>query len=169
MIIRYLTVALAAMGFCMIAGAEEVKFLSEADHKELLSSYQKQLAKQKAAPLDEPKIVQKKKRDIIAESTILTNNGEWTIVPKGAVIYMPEHLTQHIVAVPQGNLLQWGDFLQKNRRWLKTQELSRSQANGKEPLSDALREQMVIQRVVVVAVMARRPTATKLDLTEFNK
>lgn len=69
-------------------------------------------------PLDElavePAIVKPPKRKVaslVERSTVINFDGYWTIVPKGAVLFIPEGLESRVGGQPSGRLLPWADFL----------------------------------------------------------
>lgn len=77
-------------------------------------------------------------RDLIKESTVLCYRGFLTLVPKQAVIHLPERLKDRFEIRPGIKVQSWADFYQANRGWIKTVEVSRAQAMGHAPLSEEL-------------------------------
>ncbi len=69
-------------------------------------------------------------QSIIGESTILHDGRNWTLVPKGAVLFLPDSLKARIDKQPVGSLLSWSEFLVKNHGWITTNEVSFDQAAG---------------------------------------
>ena len=93
----------------------------------------------------------------LKSSTLLAFNGHWTLVPKRAVIHIPEALQSRIVTKPSGKLLPWTEFLALNRGWLHTQNVAMSDARGETELSPAVCEAYRATGRVVVAVHQRGP------------
>jgi hypothetical protein len=86
----------------------------------------------------------------LGRSTVLAQGAYWTIVPKGAVIHVPDNFRARVGAEPKGTLLRWKDFSIRNRGWIHTQPVSFSQAAGKTPLSqETLDHNKKLARVVV--------------------
>lgn len=96
-------------------------------------------------------------QSILAESIILSDGSNWTIVPQGAVVHVPEKLKSRINATPSGGLLSWADFLTRNRGWVTTCEVSIAQASAKESLPAERIEFWAKQDKVVVTVHQRGP------------
>mgnify|MGYP001817507175 CR=1 FL=1 len=90
-------------------------------------------------------------------STLLAFNGNWTLVPKTAVIHIPESLQSRIVTEPTGKLLPWREFFALNRGWLHTQNVALSDARGETELSPAVCLAYRATGRVVVAVHKRGP------------
>lgn len=96
-------------------------------------------------------------QSIIKQSMILHDGTNWTLVPKGAVIFLPEAMKKRVDVKPTGTLVGWLDFIAKNRAWITTHDISFDQAAGKKPLQP---EQVAFwpkQEKVVVAVHQRGP------------
>jgi hypothetical protein len=105
----------------------------------------------------ETKVARPADQSIIAQSTILSDGTNWTLVPKGAVLFVPEKLKTRISDQPSGTLLSWSDFLVNNHNWITPCEISIEQATGKTPLSANRSAFWVKQEKIVVAVHQRGP------------
>lgn len=105
----------------------------------------------------EAKVERPDNQSIIAQSTVLHDGSRWTIVPNGAVVFIPEQMKSRVGATPSGELLAWSDFLALNRAWISTCEVSFEQASGKEPLAAERTEFWAKQDKVVIAVHQRGP------------
>lgn len=120
-------------------------------HEDLIQK-KKELAKKTAevvAPDEAPPIVVKKK-SLIGSSTLLTNNGQWTLVPKGSVLHIPENLKSKIVTAPSGKLIEWKTFLRKNHGWIHIHTVKMTQAQGKEKVSqDAIKAYKTMGKIVI--------------------
>jgi hypothetical protein len=73
-------------------------------------------------------------QSIIKQSVILHDGTYWTLVPKGAVIFLPDARKNRVGVKPAGSLLSWTAFLAKNQAWITTNDVSFEQATGKKPL-----------------------------------
>jgi hypothetical protein len=88
--------------------------------------------------------------DFLKRSTILSYRGNWTIVPKNAVMHIPASLQDRIVDKPEGALIPWAGFCLKNRGWLHLQKVRMSDARGDTTLSEgAFQAHQSLGRVVV--------------------
>jgi hypothetical protein len=105
----------------------------------------------------EVKVARPADESIIAQSTILSDGTNWTIVPNGAVLFVPEKLKTRISTQPSGGLLAWSDFLVRSRGWITTCEVSIDQATGKDSLPAERGAFWAKQDKIVVAVHQRGP------------
>ncbi len=96
-------------------------------------------------------------QSIVKQSMILHDGKNWTLVPKGAVIFVPTVLKDRVDVKPLGNLLAFNDFLTANRAWITTNEVSFNQAAGTEPLSAERTAFWAKQDKVVIAVHQSGP------------
>lgn len=95
--------------------------------------------------------------DLISRSEILCFNGQATLVPKRAVIHIPKSLAARIAMQEGSRILPWQDFLVANRGWITTVNISRAQAEGNEPLSEATLKSFEKETRVVVATYEEGP------------
>lgn len=93
----------------------------------------------------------------LKSSTLLAFNGNWTLVPKHAVIHIPESLQSRIVTQPSGKLLSWREFLTLNRGWIHLQNVTLSDARGETAVSPAALKASRATGRVVVAVCEGGP------------
>ena len=91
-------------------------------------------------------------QSIIAQSQILHDGKHWTLVPKGAVLFIPARKSENVGARPVGTLLQWREFLTRNPEWISTQETTFDQASGEVPFAEEKVEFWKKQDRVIVAV-----------------
>ncbi len=91
-------------------------------------------------------------QSIIAQSEILHDGTNWTIVPKGAVLFVPEKRNAYLNARPVGMLLEWREFLAKNPAWLSTHETTFNQAAGKDPIAEEKTDFWKTQDRIIIAV-----------------
>lgn len=108
------------------------------------------------------KVERPAEQSIIKQSVILHDGQNWTIVPKGAVIFSPEALKARMDVKPVGTLLPWKDFLAKNVGWITTNEVSFDQAAGNDPLPAARVAFWAKQDKIVVAVHQNGPISVNV-------
>ena len=91
--------------------------------------------------------------DLLTRSTIISYRGNWTIVPKNAVMFIPPAYEKRIVAEPEGTLLPWSEFYLMNRGWIHCQTVRMSDARGETNLNEgALAAHQSLGRVVVAVL-----------------
>lgn len=122
----------------------------------------KPLAKLQEPAKDQAKIVQPNEQSIIKQSAILHDGVNWTIVPKGAVVFLPSALKSRVDVKPVGMLLSWSDFLTKNRAWITTNEVSFDQAAGAIPLAAEKVAFWSKQDKIVIATHQSGPISVKI-------
>ena len=83
---------------------------------------------------DGPNVRRPEAQSIIKQSLVLNDGKNWTLIPKGAVIFLPEAMKSRVDAKPSGTLLGWLDFLTRNQAWITTNDISFDQAAGRKPL-----------------------------------
>ena len=98
------------------------------------------------------KVARPQNQSIVKQSTILSDGKSWTLVPKGALVHVPERLKPRVDNPPAGQLLPWLDFLAMNRAWVTTNEVTFQQAKGDEPIPAECTTAWAKQDKVVVAV-----------------
>ncbi len=111
------------------------------------------------------KVERPAEQSIIMQSVILHDGQNWTIVPKGAVIFTPEALKARMDVKPVGALLAWKDFLAKNFGWITTNEVTFDQAAGNDPLPAARVAFWAKQDKIVVAVHQNGPISVNVAKT----
>ncbi len=113
-------------------------------------------------PGEEAKVVREETPSIIADSTILHDGKNWTLVPKGAVVHTPKALRERLNKKPVGILLPWQDFLTRNRTWIVSHEVSFDQAAGTETIPAEHCSAWKKQEKLVVAVHNQGPISVQL-------
>ena len=101
-------------------------------------------------------------QSIIKESMILHDGINWTLVPKGAVVFIPTPMKGRVDVKPVGTLLSWADFLVKNRSWITTTDISFDQAAGNQPLPAERATFWAKQDKIVVAVHQSGPISVRI-------
>jgi hypothetical protein len=101
--------------------------------------------------------------NLLSQSTILCYGGSLTLVPKRAVLQYPEKYADRLKAVPGAKVLLFADFYATNQNWITSFEVSRAQAEGKEPLPEGAHEQMTKTGNLVVATFHGNPVGLAPD------
>ena len=96
-------------------------------------------------------------RDLIKESTVLHYRGFLTLVPKRAVVHMPENLEDRMKIGEKVQVQSWSDFFKGNRGWIRTLEVTRDQAMGLAPIDEATVTALRESTQVVVATFKGGP------------
>jgi hypothetical protein len=112
---------------------------------------------------DEVKVARPVNQSIVKESTILHDGRNWTMVPNGAVVHLPESMKSHVNVKPVGTLLPWADFLAKNQSWITTDEVSFDQAAGNEELPAERAISWTKHDKIVVAVHQHGPISVRVE------
>lgn len=112
---------------------------------------------------DEAKVTRPEDESIVKQSVILHDGKNWTLVPKGAVVYMPEAMKARVDAKPVGTLLSFLEFTTRNRSWITTNEVSFNQAAGTETLPAERADFWSKQDKVVIAVHQGGPISVKVS------
>ncbi|MCG8601765.1 MAG: hypothetical protein MI807_16615 [Verrucomicrobiales bacterium] len=86
--------------------------------------------------IDEDPSLQNTKRDLISSSTIISFNGLLTLVPKRSVLVIPEKLSSRIGEKENVKVVNFRDFMVRNRGWIRTMEVTRPQALGHVPFEE---------------------------------
>lgn len=131
-------------------------------HDELIQKHQKSvsenpLAHMKITPNEAVDPTTVKPVDILASSDILSFGGLATLVPKQAILCIPAQYQTRIKLAPGSKIVSWSDFYAANRGWIKTMEVSRTQAEGKEPFDEKTAESLSKSSMVVVATYKTGP------------
>ncbi|MBC8128540.1 MAG: hypothetical protein H8M99_15480 [Gloeobacteraceae cyanobacterium ES-bin-144] len=111
----------------------------------------------------EEKVARPENQSIVKQSTILHDGQNWTLVPIGSVVFIPEALKSRVNVKPLGTLLSWTDFLTKNRSWITTNEVSFDQAAGNEAIPSERSAFWAKQDKIVVAVHQFGPISVRIS------
>lgn len=98
----------------------------------------------------ETRTVARASDDVLTSSQILAANGQWTLVPKNAIVHVPKNLSRYVVEAPAGKMIPWTDFLIANRSWLNNLEITMDEASGKTPIKPVLVQSWATQGKIVV-------------------
>lgn len=106
-------------------------------------------------PIDEADVA--KRVSIVSRSEIIHRGPLVTLIPKRSVLHLPDGLRGVKGKVLGKKLVNWGEFYKANRSWIDTVEVTRAQAEGREPLSDELTKSFEKRTKAVVAVLQGGP------------
>lgn len=110
----------------------------------------------------EAKVARPNNQSLIKQSTILHDGHNWTLIPNGAVVFLPAALKARVNAAPVGTLLPWLEFLAKNPGWITTTPVSFDQAVGNEPLTAEAVAFWAKQDKIVIAVHQSGPISVRV-------
>ncbi len=113
----------------------------------------------------ENQIARPTEQSIIRDSTILNDGKNWTIIPRGAIVYLPEALKAKTTGKPVGTLLPFIDFVSRNPSWITTNEVTFDQAAGNEALPPTKIAFWAKQDKLVIAVHLRGPISVQIPKT----
>lgn len=110
-------------------------------------------------------------QDIISQSDVICFGGYATLVPKRAILQIPNNLKDRIHIQPGFKIQSWIDFYAANRGWITAVEVSRVQAEGNKPISQETHKQMVKSGNLIVATYQGGPISVLplKDPEESNK
>ncbi len=154
------TLLLLALASSALAGQPVLARITPA----ALAKIQQQspMAGLESTPASATQVARPDNQSIIKGSIILHDGKNWTLVPKGAVLFMPDALKSRVDAKPVGTLLPWAGFLTKNISWLTTNETTFDQAAGNEALPAERAEFWAKQDKIVVAVHQNGPISVNV-------
>ena len=95
--------------------------------------------------------------NLLESSDIICYNGLATLVPKRAILAVPEKLQDRLKMQPGARIVGWLEFLEANRGWINTVEVSRVQAEGNEALAEETTERIGKSTNLVVATFMTGP------------
>lgn len=96
--------------------------------------------------------------NLLENSDLITFNGQTTLVPKNALVLVPQKYTARINKHQTGaKIVNWLDFYGQNRGWISTVEVTFAQARGAEPVSPEVLETLGKSGNMIVAVLKGGP------------
>ena len=146
---------------CVAAAAADVEMRDAVRHEDLAKiagQLQENDPMAKLAPSegDDPAKVNQP-GNLIDQSDLLCFGGFATLVPKRAILHVPESLKDRLQIQPDARILGWAEFYERNRGWLTTVEVSRVQAEGNEPLAEETSDRVSKSLGIVVATYQNGP------------
>lgn len=105
--------------------------------------------------------------DIYENSEVLIYGDYHTIVPKGALIYIPPTFKKRISKgpQPQSQLVWWPEFYSKNRGWITHREITIEQVEGRGTFPEDVVEVILTDHKVVVATHEQGPVTCLTPLS----
>lgn len=110
----------------------------------------------RALPSQDPSTLERPE-NLLSRAQILCSGGALTLVPKRAVLQYPEKYADRLKPVAGAKVLSFPDFYAANRNWITTFEVSRAQAEGREPLAKDAKASMVKSGSLVIATYRGNP------------
>lgn len=111
--------------------------------------------------------------NLLDNSELITFNGNTTLVPKNAIIRIPEKYKARVNNhKPGSKILSWVDFLRLNRGWISTIEVSFTQAKGLATVSGKEMDTLEESGNLIVAVLKNGPISVlplKTDTDDAEK
>jgi hypothetical protein len=96
--------------------------------------------------------------NLLENSDILSFNGLTTLVPKSALVLVPEKFKATVNNHQAGSkIVSWLDFYSVNRGWISTVEVTFAQARGEEPVSPETLATLGESGNMIVAVLKGGP------------
>ncbi|MGB6220236.1 hypothetical protein [Haloferula sp.] len=117
---------------------------------------------------EEPRVARPSNESIIKQSMILSDGTNWTLIPRGAVLHLPEAHQGKIGGRPVGNLLSWKQFVTVNRSWVSAEEITLRQAEGVQQLDDRRTAFWPKQDKIIVAVHLGGPISVVAPTKETD-
>lgn len=101
--------------------------------------------------------------DLAANSEFITFNGDSTLIPKRAIIHLPEASKKNVVQTATGKVLSWLEFSAKYPALVTRVDVTIKHASGQESLDPKVMESFAKDTRIVVAVLSGSPisVATK--------
>lgn len=96
-------------------------------------------------------------QSLLARSEVLCRGEFATLVPKQAVLCLPES-HRGLTGLREGvRLISWDQFFNMNRSWIRTYEVSRNQAEGLEPLPEETVQMFQDAEQIIIATYQSGP------------
>lgn len=105
---------------------------------------------------------------LLSQSETLCYNGNWTFVPKGAVLAYGADMKSRLNAKVSGKFLPFPEFLRRNPSWLKTLEVSIEEARGEKSLESETFERIQNTMKVLVTVNEGCPVSTYIQKSDSS-
>ncbi|MBC7980491.1 MAG: hypothetical protein H7Y36_08015 [Armatimonadetes bacterium] len=105
--------------------------------------------------------------NLLENSDVISFNGQTTLVPKNALVFIPAKFSDRINKHPQGaEVVGWLDFFSHNQGWISTVEVSFAQARGDEPVDPEVLQLKGKSGNLIVAVLKSGPISVMPPKTE---
>jgi len=106
---------------------------------------------------------------LLASSDIICFGGKAVLVPKRAILQLPDKLKERLKMVAGAQFLSWADFYAMNRGWITTVEVSRIQAEGNLEIDKETQKRISESTNLIVATYLTGPISVlplKAPVTE---
>ncbi len=108
-------------------------------------------------------------QDIVSTSDFLSSGGSVTLIPKRALLHVPDRLKDRTQIRDNMQIVTWSNFHTRNRSWITTVEVSRLQAEGNSPIDEKKMEQLKKTGDILIATMGGAPISVlPLKVPEDN-
>ncbi|MCW1884757.1 hypothetical protein OKA04_08455 [Luteolibacter flavescens] len=95
--------------------------------------------------------------DLEKNSEFITFDGMVTLVPKGAIIHVPERYRANVVTELKGNIVLWTEFAARYRAVVAPFEVSLAEASGKEAIKPERLEAAQKSGVILIGTVGGNP------------
>lgn len=95
--------------------------------------------------------------DLSQHAEFITFNGDSTLVPKKAILHLPEKYAGNVVQAAKGKVISWLDFASKYPALVTPIEVTLENASAQTPVDPALIEAVSKSGRIGVAVLSRSP------------
>jgi hypothetical protein len=106
---------------------------------------------------------------LLDESDVVCFGKCATLIPKRAILQIPKNLEGRIKMQPDVTLQSWSEFYAVNRAWITTIEVSQSQAEGKDPIAEPIKQQMIKSGNLIVATYLGGPISVLPNKAAIEK
>ena len=153
---------MAATAAMAVMGSAEPPVMREAPtHEQLVGALR--LAEQKD-PMKNMPVVKgedpakvNRPPSLLSQSDVISFGGVATLVPKRAILQIPKSCVERMKLESGARLVSWADFYAANRGWITTVEISRTQAEGNQPLAKETQKFMTTCGNLIVATYQGGP------------
>ena len=97
-------------------------------------------------------------------SEFIAFEGSVTILPKGAIIHVPERFQKCIVKKPEGNLILWNEFIARFRGLVQNFDVTIEEASGETPVKPERLEAAKKTGLILVGTYNRNPITVNRSL-----
>jgi hypothetical protein len=111
-----------------------------------LDALMKRYAKTSTEPRPAPK------RTLLSRFIILSDGKQYTLIPLGSILHLPEAHRARVLAKPHGTFAAWPIFLDKNAGWLAAKEIPLAMAKGDEKAAERVLSEISADRRMLVSV-----------------
>jgi len=95
--------------------------------------------------------------DLEKNSEFIVFEGNVTLVPKGAIIHVPERYKANVVTRMQGNFMLWNEFVSRYRGLVTAFEVSLAEATGEAPIKPERLEAGQKTGLILVGTLNHNP------------